>query len=171
MRGAALIAALLLAGCSGGADNVQGGAKAEQPRDLETVAVERGLVRDPGDRDLAGVYARDTDRLCIVADGDAYRIGAFVTYDDRNGCSGQGTVTSAGSVLRVELRAPGGRVCAFEAKLDGERIDFPAALPDGCAALCSGRASFSTLKAERISGSTSEARALRDPRGKALCEG
>ncbi|PXA96058.1 hypothetical protein DMC47_18365 [Nostoc sp. 3335mG] len=160
-----------MAACSGVGDNAQGDAKAGQPQDLEAVAVERGLVRDPDDRDLAGLYARDTDRLCIVPDGDAYRIGAFVDYGDRNGCSGQGTVTRTGGALKVELRAPGGRVCAFEAKLDGERIDFPAALPDGCAALCSGRASFSALEAERISGSTSEARALRDPRGKAVCGG
>lgn len=170
MKLAALIALLVLGACSGAGDSGKS-PKPGQPQDLESAAVERGLVRDPGDRDLAGVYARDTDRLCIVTDDDAYRIGAFVDYGERNGCSGRGSVTRAGSTLRVALNGQGGRTCAFEAKLDGERIDFPAALPEACAGLCSGRASFSALEAERISDSTSEARALRDPNGRALCDG
>jgi hypothetical protein len=52
---------LALTACSGG----QSG-NAQAPQDLETAAIERGLVRNPDDSDLTGLYARDTDRICVV---------------------------------------------------------------------------------------------------------
>jgi len=152
---------LLLAGCSPGGPS----AKPQQPQDLESAAIARGLVRDPRDREIAGLYARDTDRLCIVPRDSGYRIGAYVDYGEHIACSGAGRLSRAGTVLHVELSP----VCGFEARVVANRILFPVAIPDGCAKLCTGRASFSALAASRISDAVSEARALRDPKGRRLC--
>ena len=133
--------------------------------DLETAAIERGLVRDPATRDIVGLYARDTDRLCIVPDGGGYRGAAYVDYGDGIACSGRGPVTRSGDKLRLAL----GEDCAVDAVFDGDRITFPAQVPQGCRALCSGRASFAALGVARLSGSVAEAAAMRDGRGRLGC--
>jgi hypothetical protein len=163
----ALAAMLLLAACSGGTKQA---AKAEQPQDLEAAAIERGLIRDPEDSEIAGLYARDTDRICIVPDKQiGYKIGAFVDYGDRITCSGAGTVSRVGETLHIELGEGDG--CAFDARFDGDKILFPGALPDGCAKLCARRASFAGLEVARLSESVAEAEAMRDASGRRLCGG
>ena len=125
--------------------------------DLETAAIARGLVRDPADRDIVGLYARDTDRVCVVRRGLGYRIGAHVDYGQGVACSGAGSVSRSGDTLRVKL----GEGCAFDARFDGERIAFPASVPSPCARLCGRRASFEALEVDRLSESAAEARAMR----------
>jgi hypothetical protein len=159
-----LALALLLAGCSG-EQVVQ---NAEAPQDLESAAIERGLVRDPRDTEIAGLYARDTDRVCIVKDDAGYRVGAFVDYGDRITCSGSGKVTRVGERLHVQLGKEEDD-CSFDARFDGEKIYFPGNVPDGCQKLCARRASYAGLEVARLSESAAEARALRDPQGRALC--
>lgn len=158
-RSAALL--LFLAGCSTGGPDT----KPQQPQDLESAAIARGLVRDPKDREIAGLYARDTDRLCVVPGDSGYRIGAFVDYGDGTSCSGAGSLSRSGTVVHVELSP----MCRFDARIDGDRLLFPAEVPDGCAKMCTGRASFSALSVSRISDAASEARAMRDPKGRRLC--
>ncbi len=165
MKRAAAALFLLLAACSGGGT----GNQSATPQDLESAAVERGLVRNPEDTDLTGLYARDTDRVCVVPKGDSYRIGAFVDYGDGLSCTGTGTVTRSGETLAVTLTGKGGITCSFDARFDGEHIRFPANIPPGCAKFCGPRASFAALDAERLSGSAAEARALRSAEGKRLC--
>lgn len=133
--------------------------------DLETAAVARGLVRDPRDRDPTGLYARDTDRLCIVPQGGGFRVGAVVDYGDGLSCNGAGRASRSGGALRIDL----GPNCAFDARFDGDRIDFPARLPEGCAALCARTASFAALGVDRLSESISEAAAMRDAKGALPC--
>ncbi|WP_423602070.1 hypothetical protein [Sphingomonas sp. MS122] len=157
---------LLLAACSGGGS----AGNAATPQDLESAAIERGLVRDPSDSDVTGLYARDTDRVCVIRKGDAYRIGAFVDYGDGLSCAGSGTATRAGETLSVRLEGKGGIACAFDARFDGERITFPANVPAECARFCGPRASFAALDADRLSESAAEARALRSADGARLCE-
>lgn len=135
--------------------------------DLETAAVARGLVRDPADRDIVGLYARETDRVCIVRRGDAYRIGAFEDYNDGITCTGAGTARRSGDKLDVTL----GEGCRFEAKFEGDRIVFPGRVPDACQKLCNGRASFAALNVVRFSESQSEAAAMRVSNGKLPCSG
>jgi len=160
---AALALVLLLTGCS---DNQAQRNQARAP-DLESAAIERGLVRDPRDTEIAGLYARDTDRICIVPSKDGYRIGAYVDYGERITCSGAGTATRVGEVLHIQL---GGKdACSFDARFDGDHIRFPGALPDGCAALCARRASYAGLEVSRLSESTAEASAMRDASGRRLC--
>ena len=158
-----LALALLLAACSGGNPVAQ---NSEAAADLEKAAIERGLVRDPGDSEVVGLYARDTDRICIVPADNAYRIGAFVDYGDGITCSGGGTLTRAGETLHVEM---GGEGCSFDARFDGEKVTFPGALPDACARFCARRASFAGLETVRLSESLAEAGAMRDAAGKRLC--
>ena len=160
MRALPLPLLLALAACSGGQS---AGQNAAAPQDLESAAIERGLVHDPEDS--------DTDRICIVRRGDEYRIGAFVDYGERITCSASGKVTRAGETLRVAF--DGGdkerEGCGFDARFDGDTIRFPGNVPDACSKLCAQRASWAGLEVERLSESGAEAAALRDPVGKPLC--
>lgn len=165
-RAALLLLATLAAGCSGG--GTVPAQNSAQPQDLESAAIARGLVRDPADSEIIGLYARDTDRLCIVKAGMAYRIGAFVDYGDGITCSGAGAVSRVGETLHIEL-GEGERACSFDARFDGDTIRFPGALPPACERLCARRASYAGLEAARMSESAAEAAAMRDAAGKRLC--
>ena len=157
-----MIALLLLGACSG-----QQPAKDQPPQDLEKAAIERGLVRNPGDTEIAGLYARDTDRICIVPGSIGYKIGAFVDYGDGITCSGTGTASRVGETLHIELG--GDDSCGFDAKFDGDKITLPGALPAGCEKFCTRRASYAGLEVTRLSESPAEAAAMRDANGKRLC--
>lgn len=167
MRLAAALLLLALSACNG----ASAPENAAVPQDLESAAIERGMVRDPADTDIAGLYARDTDRVCIVPDGQGYKVGAFVDYGDRITCSGTGTVSRAGETLRIELGPEGEERCGFDAKFDGEKIYFPGNVPDACQKLCARRASYAGLEVTRMSESVAEATAMRDSSGRALCGG
>lgn len=135
--------------------------------DLETAAIAAGVIPDPQSADLTGLYARDTDRVCIVPGRQDFRIGAYLDYGDRQGCSGTGSAKRAGESLRISFDAAPG--CEFDARFEGDRIVFPGQLPPGCARLCEGRASLAAVDVERLSDSPAEAGTLRDPRGRLLC--
>jgi len=164
MRYAAALLLLLAACSSKPPENVA------QPQDLEQAAIDRGMVRDPRDTEIAGLYARDTDRVCIVHSDSGYRIGAYVDYGDRITCSGSGAVTRVGETLHIQLGADADG-CSFDARFDGDKIYFPGAVPDECLKLCARRASYAGLEVARLSESESEARAMRDSAGKPLCGG
>lgn len=156
------VALLVLAGCAQEADTGNAGGAA-----LEDAAIAAGLVRDPASTDIAGLYALDTDKLCIVAaKSGGYRIGATVDYGEE-GCSAAGTVTRSGEQLRVAFDgAPG---CDFDARIDGDRIVFPGGVPAACEKLCTNRASLAALEVGLLSEAASEAAAMRDFRNKELC--
>lgn len=131
---------------------------------LEAVAVARGLVVDPAKVGLAGSWASETDRLCVVPAGSTLRLGASVDYGPEQSCAASGTVTRDGEKLDVILGD-----CRFEASFDGERIVFPPQLPRACERFCTGRASLAALTVERLSESVSEAATLRSAGGQPLC--
>jgi hypothetical protein len=162
-----LLLPFLLAACSGAQ---QAPVNEAQPQDLESAAIERGLVRDPRDTEIVGLYARDTDRVCIVKHEGGYRVGAFVDYGDRITCSGSGNVTRVGDRVHIQLGKEEDD-CSFDARFDGDKLYFPGNVPDGCQKLCAKRASYAGLEVERLSESAAEAQALRDPQGRALCGG
>lgn len=157
----ALLAALALAGCTPEPDPAREDAGAR----LERAAIAAGVVRDPDATDIAGLYARETDRVCIAPGRGGYRIGASIDYGGGQLCSAGGTVARSGGMLRVDF----GGGCTFEARLDGERIAFPGQLPAGCDRLCTDRASLTALEADVQSDAVAEAVALRDARGRQLC--
>jgi len=159
-----LIAAI--AGCSPNAGK-QASDNAETAPDLESAAIAAGVIPDPTNSDVTGLYARDTDRVCIVPAALDFRIGAFVDYGSRQSCSASGTVTRSGETLHVQFDSAQG--CEFDARYEGDRIVFPGKLPDVCQKLCSGRASMAALDGALLSNSLSEAAAMRDGRGKLLC--
>lgn len=159
-----LVAALLLGGCSSQApDPAEGNAAVA----LEQGAIARGLVRDPSDGTLTGLYARGTDRMCIVPDGGGYRVGLYVDYGDGISCSASGSVSTRGEGLRAVLGDDGD--CTIDADYDGERIAFPGQVPDGCRRHCRSRASVAGFAVERLSGSQAEAAAMRGRSGVLLC--
>ncbi len=158
MRAVALL--LLLAACSSQRAEDSGSGTA-----LEAAAIARGVVRDPAATSATGLYAREGDRLCLIERGDTTRIGAFIDYGDGIGCTGHGGAIRDGDRLRVDF----GRGCRFVAGFDGDHVRFPGALPAACERLCTRRASLAGLALDRLSGSASEAEALRDPKGRALC--
>ena len=135
--------------------------------DLESAAIAAGVIADPANTDITGLYARDTDRVCLVPSRLNYRIGAFVDYGDQQNCGGSGTVTRVGETLHISF--DGAEGCDFDARFDSDRIVFPGRLPDACAKLCARRASFAALDVSRLSESVSEASTLRDGKGRLLC--
>jgi len=157
-----LLPLLLLAACSGKPTRGASGSP-----DLEAAAIRAGLIADPKSADITGLYARDTDRLCIVRAGNGYRAGAFVDYGDDLNCSAQGPVARAGETLSFSF-APD---CQIDARFEGDRIVFPGRVPEGCARRCTRRASLAALDVERLSDSPAEAATLRDGKGKLLCGG
>lgn len=163
----ALALALLLAACSNG--TVAPSPTATPATGLEAAAIEAGVIPDPASADITGLYARDTDRVCIVPAAKNYRIGVFVDYGDDLSCAASGTVTRNGETLGVDLPAAPG--CSFEARFEGDRIVFPAQVPEACAKVCQRRASIAALDVERLSESASEASTLRDSKGQLLCGG
>jgi hypothetical protein len=132
---------------------------------LEAAAVRAGLVSDPATASLAGSWARDTDRVCVVAaPGGKFRIGALIDYGEGQGCAASGTAQRRGDLVAVTFGA-----CRFTAQFEGDRIVFPAEVPGACDRLCKGRASLAALSVDHLSTSASEAETLRTPAGKLLC--
>ncbi|MGL4314147.1 MAG: hypothetical protein ACRCSO_09170 [Sphingomonas sp.] len=171
MRGgrvtALAMAVAMLAACHKG-----GQAPAAQPSatpDLETAAIAAGVIPDPANSDLTGLYARDTDRVCLVPGQLNFRIGAYVDYGPAQSCAGSGSATRSGELLHVRFDGADG--CEFDARYEGDRIVFPAVVPSGCAKLCHGRASFAALDVALLSNSLSEAAAMREGKGRLLCGG
>ena len=167
MKRGPVLVLLLLAACSRQPDAPR--QTAAPATGLEAAAIEAGVIPDPNGADIAGLYARDTDRMCVVPTATAYRIGVYVDYGEDQNCGGSGVVTRVGETLNVDFPiAPG---CNFDARFEGDRIAFPGRVPDGCAKLCSNRASLAALDVDRLSESVSEASTLRDAKGKLLCNG
>ena len=166
MRRAALAAALLLAACDREPAAPAPAATTEAPgAALERAAIAAGAIVDPGALDPAGAYASDTDRICVVAQGGSYRVGASIDYGEGQRCLARGE----GRARKQQLRIDFGAGCTLEARFDGERIVFPAVVSGACERHCIGRASLSALSAERLSAAASEARAMRAPDGRPLC--
>lgn len=157
MKRAALALAMLLAACSPEPTS-------DTPLSLEQSAVRRGLIVPDGGGSIIGLFSREGDRVCVVG-GDTLRIGVVSDSGTGGNCSAAGSVRQDGERLAVDL----GDGCRFDASFDGRRIRFPGAVPEACAARCSGRASLVGIEVERVSEAASEAATLRDPRGRALC--
>ncbi len=156
----ALLFALMLSGC--GREPSQTVADSAGAR-LEAAAETAGIVPDPN-APLQGYWARDTDRVCVVGTGKTARIGVNVDYGEQQGCTASGTVERSGDALKVAFGT-----CEFDAKFDGDRIVFPADMPQACESLCTGRASLAAVTVDRIGESRSEASTLRSSAGKLLC--
>ncbi len=155
-----LLFALMLGGC--GREPATAVANSAGAR-LEAAAETAGIVPDPK-APLQGSWARDTDRVCVVGAEKTARIGVSVDYGEDQVCAASGTVERSGDALKLAFGA-----CKFDARFDGDRIVFPAEVPEACETLCTGRASLAALTVDRLSESRSEAATLRSTKGKLLC--
>ncbi|MGC5797815.1 hypothetical protein [Sphingomonas sp. NFX23] len=155
-----LLLALVLGGC--GREPKTAAADSAGAR-LEAAAETAGIVPDPK-APLQGSWARDTDRVCVIGTEKTSRIGVSVDYGEDQACAASGTVERSGDALKLAFGA-----CEFDARFDGDRIVFPAEVPEACEALCTGRASLAALTVDRLSESRSEAATLRSTKGKLLC--
>ncbi|TCP67751.1 hypothetical protein [Sphingomonas sp. PP-CE-1G-424] len=155
-----LLLALMLGGC--GREPKIAAADSAGAR-LEAAAETAGIVLDPN-APLQGSWARDTDRVCVVGTEKTARIGVSVDYGEDQACAGSGTVERSGDALKLAFGA-----CKFDASFDGDRIVFPAEVPEACESLCTGRASLAAVTVDRLSESRSEAATLRSTKGKLLC--
>ena len=151
---------LLLTGCSG---QPTSGQQPSDTEDLETAAIERGIIGDPGSTEIDGLYARDTDRLCIVGQ----RVGLTSDYGEGLSCNAAGTVKRSGDQLTLTV----GDGCTIAARWDGRQIVFPPNVDPACNRLCTGRASLAAFAVERLSDSVAEAAAMRDSQQKLPCSG
>jgi hypothetical protein len=162
---AALALVLLVAGCSRA--DAPGASNVAAPTGLEAAAIEAGVIADPKNADITGLYTRETDSVCVVPSATAYQLGVFVDYGDQQHCSGLGSVTRAGETLHVTFSDADG--CAFDARFEGDRVVFPGTVPEACRKLCTERASIAGLTVDQLSNSAAEAATLRDARGRLLC--
>jgi hypothetical protein len=155
-----LLLALMASGC--GREPATAVADSAGAR-LEAAAETAGIVPDPK-APLQGSWARDTDRVCVAGTDKIARIGVSIDYGEDQACAGSGTVERSGGALKLAFGA-----CKFDARFDGDRIVFPAEVPEACESLCTGRASLAALTVARLSESRSEASTLRSSAGKLLC--
>jgi hypothetical protein len=169
MKAAVLLTLAVLDGCSDRSPARDAEAATGAGAELEAAAIAAGVIVDPASTDLTGLYARGSDRLCMLPAAEDFRIGIDVDYGDGQHCSAAGTATRDGE--RLHVRFDGKSACDFDARFEGDRVVFPGKLPDGCAAYCTGRASLSGLEVDRLSDSASEARGMRDSRERLLCGG
>ena len=130
----ALALALTLAACGRVADQP---AAETAGASLERAAMARGVVADPAKVDPVGLYGSESDRLCVVPQGDGYRVGASVDFGEGQGCVATGAATG-----RKTLDVRFGEACRLTAAIEGDRVTFPATLPAGCDRFCTGRASL-----------------------------
>ena len=120
---------------------------------------------------LTGLYeggpAGRRDQMCMIEREGRVRFGIVVRGAGSEGCSGAGTAVRQGDALRLDMA--GDEACAIDARIDGARIAFPAALPAGCAYYCSRGARFSGAAFDKIGGTAEEAVRAEDLVGDRLC--
>jgi hypothetical protein len=123
---------------------------------------------------LTGLYeggpAGRRNQMCVVerAGGNA-RFGLVVRGAGSEGCGGAGTAVRQGAALRLAMS--GDEACTIEARTEGTRITFPAALPPGCAYYCSRGASFAGAAFDKTGGTAEDALRAEDLAGDRLCAG
>ncbi|MEZ0494799.1 hypothetical protein [Sphingomonas sp. IW22] len=159
--------ALPLAACGGG-DVVKRVVGGDGDAGLERAAMDRGLVRAPGDAPMTGLYASGGDRLCIVEQGRGARIGVVRDHGPGQSCAAAGVAERDDDIITVTLGAAGD--CEFDAVFDGESLAFPPQVPAGCRRFCGVRGTLTDMSVERLSESVAEATALRDGRRRMLCD-
>ena len=158
-----LIAFALLAGCSGGegeGNQADGG---------------KGEALAPGGRltTLTGLYeggeTRPPNQLCIIEGQSEARFGLVVWGGNLHSCSGSGTVSRQGDVMRFQMA--GDEACVIDARISGATVTLPASLPDGCAYYCGAQATLTGASFTQQGNSVEDAGKAKDLVGDPLCMG
>ena len=123
---------------------------------------------------LTGLYeggpAERRNQMCVIdrAAGDA-RFGLVVWGAGSEGCSGAGSAVRQGNVLRLTMS--GDEACTIDARIEGTRVSFPAAVAPGCAYYCSRGARFVGAAFDKTGGTAEDAMRAQDLIGDRLCAG
>ena len=152
---------------------------------LDNAAIDAGLITDPDQLDLQGVYetrsALGTDRFCAIGNRDAgYEIGVLAVFGRDSQCEARGRATINGDELQIELNEhPEGEVsgaegeaikaCQFTAFFDGTVVRLPGELPKVCDSICSDRASFAGVNFQLVEQGLPAATRTRGRGFKRLC--
>ena len=152
---------------------------------LNLVRTRPGLITDPDQLDLQGVYetrsALGTDRFCAIGNRDAgYEIGVLAVFGRDSQCEARGRATINGDELQIELNEhPEGEVsgaegeaikaCQFTAFFDGTVVRLPGELPKVCDSICSDRASFAGVNFQLVEQGLPAATRTRGRGFKRLC--
>ncbi len=168
-----VFACISLAGCDGA--SLAPASDAASNSELERAAIDAGIIVDPANLDLAGLYEAgselNNDRFCAVRDEDNYKVGLMVYYGSDQMCAGQGQAVLDGESVLITIAAQDDdeETCEITAIFDGEQIAFPGSISNNCARLCSQRASMAGVSIPLVeSGSKSAARA-KDAEANRMC--
>ncbi|AMO71406.1 hypothetical protein [Sphingorhabdus sp. M41] len=172
MRIAALLLALLLAGCDQGQSDAEKAVAEISP--LEQAAIDAGVIPDVRNVTLSGAYERrsdlGTDSFCAVGnDEKGYQIGMIAVFGPATQCEGLGEAERDGENVRITLNSE--KKCSFTARFDGVELKLPGDLPDGCASYCSRRAGFEGVSFYRIGEGDAVARSTGGRNFENLCPG
>ena len=172
MRKTILLLPLLLAACNAqdGVANNAAPTTASGPADPALPAAPAGTPVQTST--LTGLYesgpAGRRNQMCVVERAAApARFGLVVWGAGEQGCSGAGEIVRQGSALRLTMA--GDEACTFEARIEGMRVSFPAALPTGCAYYCSRGAGLANASFNKTGGSAGDAARAVDLVGDRLC--
>lgn len=110
------------------------------------------------------------NQICMVErSGGETRFGLVVWGAGSEGCSGAGSAVRQGESLRLTMS--GDEACAINARIDGTRVAFPAALPPGCAYYCGRGARLAGASFDKTGGTADDAMRAEDLAGDRLCAG
>lgn len=122
---------------------------------------------------LTGLYegprqAGAVSQMCMVDPaGETARFGLVVWGSNQHSCSGSGTATRSGS--RLQLKMAGDEACAIDARIQGDTIVLPDAVPDGCAYYCGAQAQLGGARFTQTGTGREDAAKAKDLVGDALC--
>ena len=122
---------------------------------------------------LTGLYesgaAPQRSQMCMIEAGGSGRFGLVAWSGPGESCSGSGTATRSGNTLRLTME--GDERCTIEARVEGTRVTFPAALPAGCSYYCSRGGRLAGATFDKTGGTEADAARAQDLIGDRLCEG
>ena len=158
MKQAILILIPLLAGCGRGDG---GETAARQP-------VERVQMTDLTGLYEAGGEGAQRGRMCMSSSSSGGTAFGIVTETPGGGsCGGAGAAVREGDVLRLTMA--GDEACEIEARIEGMKVIFPAALGPGCAYYCGPGATLAGAIFNKTGGTAEDAMRATDLAGDPLC--
>lgn len=162
-----LILLLLVAGCRQVEHKEEGQAGNQVAAQAGGGGGARGRIGN-----LTGLYEggqiNPRNQLCLVVNSPTdTRFGLVVWGAAQHSCSGSGTAERSGDRLRLTMA--GDETCAIDARIEGNTIVLPDAVPDGCAYYCGARATMTGARFTQAGTGRDEAIKAKDLVGDPLC--
>jgi hypothetical protein len=176
-----LLPLLLVGGCRA-QESLGNNAAASTPGTAAPVVSASGPVGSaPGDpapaaapvqtATLTGLYesgaAPRRSQMCAIERAGRTRFALVVWSGTGESCSGSGTAVRNGTALRLAME--GDEPCTIEARIEGTRVTFPAALPAGCNYYCSRGGRLAGATFDKTGGAEADALRAEDLAGDRLC--